>query len=333
MWDELVHAVMEQWSHGAQQFFGDVGAAKIWAFAIPLLPAIYGVWIKWRNTGYRQLDRLHEFLDKQDRRLDGARKKLIDAAVIPPAHSPYETPIFVDRVLNRSLRNLGWGFGTASVGNLAEASQLSADQATLSERQSTDHRKRQALAHLMLGAKAAAQTSKNSATRISYLRTALDEFQKALNLDRMDAEALQYSGLVLLQLGRPDEAAERFKTLIEVRHRSGGGKPLAEAHRLRATAFENWHKDSKLFAASGELTKAINAMPPGLTFELALLHEHQGWVRLKMGAQSAKASFDTAAFLFGKVDTKEGKAGELRVVDALSVLREGEKQSTRKTTS
>lgn len=319
MFEEFFHSLMEQWSHGATEIFNQIGAAKVWAFAIPLVPASYGVWVKWRNSGYRMLDRLNEFVDRQEGRVLRAREELTQHFVIPPAHNPYEQPAFNARGLARSLRKLNWGFGPAAVGHLREATDVCAKRARLSARQSEEHLKRQALAHLLLGAKEAAKNFNDPQQRIATRAAALAEFEKALAISPIDAEALQYSGLMLLQLSRPVEAADRFSRLVEER-RAGGGKPLSDAYKLEATAYENWPNGRRYLDASGSLNRAIQALPPGYPLELAMLHEHQGWVRKKAGVQSAINSFRAANHLYATLATAEGRDGLVRVREALDIL-------------
>lgn len=328
MFEEFFHSLMEQWSHGATEIFNQIGAAKIWAFAIPLVPASYGVWVKWRNSGYRMLDRLKEFLDQQEKRVGEARTELAKHAVLPLAYSPHIQPTFHARGLNTSIRKMNWGFGPTSVGRLHEAARVSAQRAELSRRQSEEHLKRQALVHLLIGAKEAARDLKDAQVRTISRGAALKEFEKALAISPNDPEALQYSGLMLLQLARPVEAVDRFTQLVELR-KATAGKSLADAYRLLATAYENYPGTGKLKLASGELTRALRAIPADHPFDLALIHEHQGWVRKKMGAQNAIESFREASRLFATLaSTADGQEGAKRVAEAIALLNAEEATAT-----
>ncbi|MBX9683783.1 MAG: hypothetical protein K2X41_08345 [Hyphomicrobium sp.] len=326
--EEFWHALLEQWSHGATQIFEQIGAAKVWAFAIPLVPAAYGVWVKWRNSGYRMLDRLEEFVKQQEKRVKDAREELAKHAVIPLAYSPHDQPAFNARGLAISIRKMNWGFGPTSVGKLHEAAQVSAQRALLSKQQSEEHLKRQALVHLLIGAKEAARDLKDPQVRASVRGAALKEFEKALAISPDDPDALQYSGLMLLQLARPVEAADRFTRLVELRQ-SADGKLLADAYRLLATAYENYPGNGKLRLASGELTRALRAASAENILELALIHEHQGWVRKKMRAQKAIDSFREAARLFATLEANaDGRDGARRVTEAIALLNAEEASTT-----
>lgn len=319
MFEEFVHALMEQWGQLAEDIFKDVGAAKIWAFAIPLVPATYGVWIKWRNSGYRMLNRLEEFVQQQEQRLESVREELKRHAVMPKAHEPHDSPVFDRSRLNKSIRRMNWGYGPVAVGNLHEAAQVSDQRAKLAQAQARQHAARKALAHLLIGAREAAKQFDDPHKTVAARAVALTEFENALAIDPNDPEALHYSGLMMLQLARPVDAATRFKRLIELRG-DAGGKALADSYRLLAAAYENYPQP-RLNDASGALTKSIAALPPGHTLDLALMHEHQGWVRFRMKAQNALTSFRDAERLFATLNgTVEGREGLKRVREAIAAF-------------
>ena len=155
MFDELIHSIMDQWSNLAVAFFAGAGASKVLSILIPLVPARYGVFIKWRTSGYRLVDRLEEFIGRQEERLEASRVQQSALIEFPRPNEPIGQPAFPSRALARVLRKMNWGLGAAATNNLVEAAQLSADQARLTEKLSREHQQRGALAHLLLGAKAA----------------------------------------------------------------------------------------------------------------------------------------------------------------------------------
>jgi tetratricopeptide (TPR) repeat protein len=320
MFDELIHSIMEQWSNIAVTLFAGVGLAKVLSVVIPLFPAAYGVYIKWRNSGYRLVDRLEEFLQDQEGRLEATRSRLSSVVKYPtPAH-PVGESAFPKRQFNRALRNMDWGFGTAAVNDLTGAVQISAKQEQLSRELAEEHKRRQALAHLLLGARAASRESKDPLEKSAKRAEALAHFERALEINPSDEDALEYSGLMCLDLANPAGALTRFNSLIQLRQ-STGGAALARAYQLQATAYQSLSIPQPL-NANNALTSALNCLPPNGGLDRAYLHEQQGNARLKLGnLPSANQSFQQALTIYQALrGTKEGQEGLSRVSAAIAQI-------------
>jgi tetratricopeptide (TPR) repeat protein len=281
MFEELIHSIMEQWSNVATTFFSGIDAPRILSVLIPIVPASYGVYIKWRNSGYRLVDRLEEFLEDQEKRLDKARSQLTALVEFPDPGDPADQPIFSSRSLSKALRRMHWGFGQAATNDLAGAAQLSADQARLSEKLKAEHLQREILANLLLGAKAASRQISDPAERNAVRSEALEHFDKALAIDSNDADALEYSGMMLLELNEPMLALQRFSKLIACRKKAGGGAALARAFRLQAMAYER-QVPPRNTPAYDALTRATEELPPGCTLDHAVTYEHLALVAKKL---------------------------------------------------
>jgi len=273
MFDELIHAIMEQWSNIAIGFFSGVGVAKILSILIPLLPASYGIFIKWRTSGYRLVDRLDEFIQAQDERLNSVRAQLSALVSVPEPESAADKPVFSPRPLGRALRKMNWGFGAAATSNLVDAARLSADRARLSEKLWREHQRRAALAHLLLGAKAASRDIADPHERNAVRSEALEHFDRALTIDAKDVEALEYSGMMLLELNEPKMALQRFEDLAECRKDESPSVDLARALRLQAVALER-QVPRRNTGVYDVLIRASQMLPPGCTIEHARVHEH-----------------------------------------------------------
>ena len=313
--------MFETWAAIVAQIVPGVEASKVLSVLVPLAPAAYGILIKWRNSGYRRLDRLEEFLAEQEKRVTGARAQLSALAQIPSPDKAINKPIFDSRKLGQALRRMHWGFGSAATNALDGAVEISGERAKLASAQRKDHEQRKALAHLLLGARAASKNFSDANERNAMRSKALAEFDKALQINPEDAQALEYSGLILLEIANPAGALERFTELVSLRE-SAGGADLARAYRLQASAYENLSTPLN-GSANNALSSAIQHLPPNDPLELAMTHEHQGQVRMKMknANLAANRSFQKALTSYQSMkDTREGKAGLERVNSSLATL-------------
>ena len=321
MFEDLIHAIAEQWSHVAVTFFNGIEAPKILSVLIPLGPATYGIYIKWRNSGYRMVDRLEEFVKAQDKRLNRARDELRSVVRYPSPSATTEDTLFAGRRLGRTLRRMEWGFGSVAVGNLLEAVDMSAKREELTRKLASEHGRRRALAHLLLGAKHASSFPADPLKRNSERIRALENFDAALEINPDDDEALEYAGLMCLELANPLAAVERFERLIELRKMSGD-RLLWRAYQLQATAYERLPSPNYR-DANKALIDAVKCYDlGGAPLERAHLHEQHGNVRVKCSAFIvANQSFQSAQGIYEKFqDTAEGKAGLERVTQAIARL-------------
>ena len=252
---EFLHLILETWAAIVAKFIPGVEASKVLSVLVPLAPAVYGIVIKWKNSGYRRLDRLEEFLAEQEKRVAGARAELSAIAQVPSPAKPLNEPAFNSRELGRALRKMHWGYGSAATNDLVGAVGISAERAKLAKAQAEDHEKRQALGHLLLGARAASKDITDTNARNAMRSKALAEFERALEINPKDVQALEYAGLVLLEIANPAGALERFNELIDLR-RAEGGANLARAYRLQASAFENLPSP-----LNGNANNALRARP------------------------------------------------------------------------
>lgn len=318
---EFLHLMFETWAAIVTNFIPGVEASKVLSILVPLAPAAYGILVKWRNSGYRRLDRLEEFLAEQEKRVEFARAQLSAIAQVPSPAKSIGEPAFDPRALGRALRKMHWGYGSAATSELAGAVVVSAERAKLARAQADDHERRQALAHLLLGARAASKNVSDTSARNALRATALSEFDKALEINPKDLQALEYAGLVLLEIANPAGALERFSELIELRQREGGAN-LARAYRLQASAFENLPIPLN-GNANNALSSAVQHLPEDAALDLARTHEHQGVVRMKMRNANAAAnrSFQKALTFYDSMkDTSDGRNGLARVSALLATL-------------
>lgn len=321
MFEELVHAVLEQWAHITVAIFAGVGFAKVLSVLIPLLPAAYGIYIKWRNSGYRLVDRLEEFLTDQEAKVAVSRSQLAKLLHRPPIDNSAPHTAFDGKALRKIVRKLDWGFGTAAPNDLSGAVLVSGKRAALARKQAKEHDERQALAHLLLGAKAAAQQIEDPARRNAARSEALEEFDNALKINPRDPEALEYSVMMLLELNEPNVALERIKTLISLRKKEEYGANLGRAHRLEALAYEN-QTPPKNKSAYEALLKAVDELPPGMMIDCGLIYEHLAKIAQKLNFTDAPERHLRRAWdCYHKMrNSGEGQKGLLRVSADLSTI-------------
>jgi tetratricopeptide (TPR) repeat protein len=321
MFDELFHSIMEQWSNISVSFFNGLEGPKILGILIPLLPACYGLYIKWRSSGYRLLDRLDEYLDQQEKRLVISRKAVSALFQCPSPARTLEQPAFNPGALSKSLRKMNWGYGTAAVNDLNGAVSISANQALRAKKQLDEFQNRQAIARLLLGAKEASRNLHDPVERTKSREAALEHFDRAIEINSGDADAIEYAGMMLLELANPAGALQRFNDLLALRQGGRDGTGLARAYRLQATAYENLPAPLNN-NANAALANALAALPAAEAFERALTHEHRGNVRIKLGFYAAaNSSFQSALTIYQSFrTTRDGHAGLQRVNAAIAKL-------------
>ena len=317
---DIWHVVLELWAGVAEGVMSGGTTAKFVSFLIPAIPASYGIYVKWRNSGYRLVDRREEFIGDQEKRLVDARAKLADLVEVPSPNRSIEKPAISSHSLGRALRKMHWGYGTAAANDLDNASRISSQQAKLAMRRSREHEQRQALAHLLLGARSASKQIKDLNERNAARAEALAHFEKALEIDANDADAVEYAGMMLLELANPAGALDRFNQLITLRENASGA-PLARAYRLQATAYESL--PLPLYRnASTALGRALQLMPASAALDRALTHEHQAQLRIRLrNFGVANTSLQNALTIYQTIRTsREGKMGLERVMNALADL-------------
>ena len=317
---ELVRVMLENATHGWELFSSNWDPAKAVPIAFAALSFLWSIYIKWRNSGYRMYDRLEEFLRAQENKIDGARDRISTIVEVPSPARPLDVPAFGLHLLDRILGQINWGYGSASANDLLGAVRLSKQQAELSTRQSKEHRSRQALAHLLLGAREASKNHRDATKRHSARAAALEHFDKAIEINADDCDAIEYSGMMLLELEKADLALQRFDELVELRKKNGG-HALSRAYRLQATASEKLAQPKNL-NAYGALVRAINALPPEAVLDRALTHEHLAMVSSKLKyTDKVDTNFQAAWSLFNSLrKTAAGQAGMQRVSSKVADL-------------
>ena len=216
---------------------------------------------------------------------------------------------------------MDWGYGKAALNDLEGATRISADQARLSQEQSGQHKEWQALAHLLLGTRAASKQISDINDRNAARSEALGHFEKALEINPKDPEAIEYAGMMLLELANPSGALRRFEELINIRQ-AEGGLNLARAYRLQATAYENLPNPS-YSNANVALINALRYLPDVPAIQRALTHEHHALVRTKMTNANivANTSLQHALTIYQSIrEVPEGKGGLDRVNAAIAAL-------------
>ncbi len=321
MFEELVHAVLEQWAHITVAIFAGVGFAKVLSVLIPLFPAAYGIYIKWRNSGYRLVDRLEEFLTAQEAKVSISRGQLASLLQRPPIDHDETRTAFDERAVRKIVRKMEWGFGTAAPNDLTGAVAVSSKRAELAMKHAKEHVERQALAHLLIGAAAAARQLDDPARRNAARSEALEAFDNALKINPRDTEALEYSIMMLLELNEPSIALERIRTLISLRRKEVSGANLGRAHRLEAMAYEKLSPPKNRLAYDA-LRRAVNELPPGMMIDRGLLYEHLAKIARKLNYPDAPERYLKMAWdCYREMQSApEGKKGCNRVSAELTVI-------------
>jgi tetratricopeptide (TPR) repeat protein len=204
---------------------------------------------------------------------------------------------------------MGWGWWN-SQSNIMEAAARCEQQVTLARRQAEVHQNERVLTHLLLGAIADSQRDH---------ATAFAEFEKALQLDNADVQALEYAGLQLLKLTNPLGAVQHFQRLAVIAEERGDNLLLARAHRQLALAHEQL---GALVPANQALLWAVDALPPNTEpLEVAHTHEQHGRVRGKAGYANTNESLQRALVIYSGLNhTRDGQAGISRIRAAIVEL-------------
>ena len=288
---------------------------------VTILSASYGLYTKWRTSGRRLVARVLEFIEKREQRLVDTRTMLENIATRPsPGHA--NGVLFPREVLDRSLVRMKWGKARTAAADILQAVTLAKQRAEMAEAHAREQQKEQALAHLMLGAIAASRESNDDAELAEARATALGEFDKALAIDPDDRDALQYAGLMLLQMANAAGALDRFNQLLELTTKTDDKLKLARAYRLQASAFCKLPVPS-LGNASNALNAALAAYPQDAPpMELASANEQLGDIRFQLGRNNvANQSYQRALTIYYVHRTmSEAGAGILRVTGKIADL-------------
>ena len=188
-------------------------------FIVPIATiggAIYGVYHKWQYGKGRMHTHIGEFLKRDDKRLTPTGKKLGGLVERPGPGREYGPTIFPAEELEQTLKGMRWGkidkADAALTIELAKLNQQLEQWGNLE----ANYNRHKAQAHLLKGAIAAARAAKakngNGDTRKDDTE-AFEQFKAAHELNRVDAEALEYMAHQRVRLGDNANALIDFENL------------------------------------------------------------------------------------------------------------------------
>lgn len=273
----------------------------------------WGLFLQWRYAQHNLFERLENFIEKEDTRLDKARLPIISQIRRPePQRFAYE-PIYSNKSLSRALKEIGLQkFGRAEKRLASSVSQIK-ERLQLCEKNLTIQKEQLATAHLALGAIAASK---------SEHALALSEFQKAGKLHRSSPEFLEHIGLQLVKVGNPEEARTSFESMREIADDVGDN--LAKAWSYRHEAYAHWNSPQKsAWQAQTSLNQAIQAFPDHAPpMDVASTWELHGKMRKERGQLSpAKQSFTNALVIYaGQRHQPDGEACLSRVQEQIAMI-------------
>ncbi len=239
----------------------------------------FGLYLKYRTSGRQLVKRMLEFIKANDKRLADTRTTLGTTAHLPSPSRDTAEPVFPRHVLEPKLKKLKWGRSQKASKALAKAITAADERATVANLRAQSQRREQALAHLMLGAVHASHQSDDTGELAEARALALAEFDKALAIDPEDRDAIQYAGMMLLQMANARGALDRFNTLVNLAKVDADKLRLARAYRLQATAYASL-PSPEWMNANGALITALNEYPQTTPpLEHAEAHEQHGDVR------------------------------------------------------
>lgn len=243
------------------------GSAKLVAPVITIASGSYAIVKSYKFAESRLQYRLQDFLDREEKRLKGAREQLRLSIERPGRERPFRSPIFLAPSLKRVVSELGWGsyflppqlaYADFQIGSSID--QLQKQVKLSSDRQS--HLNLQlATAHLLKGAMLAAEATRleraNKESR-GTLTASLNQFNEALAVYPNDVEALEYASHMHVRLGDDDEAEKLLDRLLALT--SGQTKSLPRARALRYKGGIAARRGNPIVAVN-ILQDAIGALP------------------------------------------------------------------------
>ncbi|MFA5956151.1 tetratricopeptide repeat protein [Hyphomicrobium sp.] len=274
----------------------------------------------------RLLNRLRDFLEREEKRLRGARDQLRRTIERPGPARPFEMPFFATGELRSAMRELGWGsyFLPPQLGyvelQLGEALTKLEKQVDLSKQHQRKVSEQLATAHLLKGAMMISRNGSvqnQNFTDRAKLIEALHHFEAAISASSKDLDALEYASYVHVQLGQFAEADKYIDRLLRLT-----AKDLKSLQRSRALRSKAWialyGAPSRPLRAKNWIDDAIRALPD-LTgaeqVEEADLHMFLGDAQQKLNAnRQARSQWEIARAVYKGVDSDEAREG-LSVAD------------------
>jgi hypothetical protein len=178
--------------------------------------------------------------------------------------------------------------------------------------------------HLAEGLKLAGEAKSIAQVNAAHSRSeaALAEFQKALEVDEADLDALEYAAKQARLLNLRASLQTYLDKMEVAAREQGRPSRQARALRLQAELLEERSAKSALRDARTKLETALkvldvpDAQDKGeeKLFELALVNEQLGSLHLRRGTPTlVRPHLDSAKELYKKMASQEGSAGLLRI--------------------
>ncbi len=319
---------------------------------LAVVPGSFAIY-KWLYYGRTRLPRRYEeMLVTEEERLLKARKILLQQVRHPQSIHSFKMPIFIAPALRKALKSMRWFKYwqprdlSAAAGNLDKAIEAIDRRMEQWEEHKSHQLNQRATALLLRGAIASANADERrraGANGDDYNREALNFFERAIEIDATDIEAIEYAAHQYLMLGELDRAIERYGELEKQAKRPGPEYALAKTRALRylGEAYERKYDQGKvgsdLTRAKTALDAAIDSIPvasQGQHLE-AYIYRWAGTVEDKRETATLwKTHFDRSESIFKDILIRdpmnaEAKAGrdEVRLLRSKATTRRDPKLS------
>lgn len=170
---------------------------------------IFGIVIKWRNSGKNRAKRLEEYLEERERRIYGARSDLREITARPQvqqANDQSRHRIFKHNSLQKMAKKKGWVHIFGAKSQLPPAMDRASDGIRVARRAEATAEHELFLARLTHGA------TKDS---LGDHYGALTCFDSALSLRPDDLQALEFAGVQLTLIGSAASAIEHLDRIVD----------------------------------------------------------------------------------------------------------------------
>lgn len=174
--------------------------------------AVYGIYHKWQYGKSRMHIHIAEFPKRDDKRLAPTGKKLSRIIERPGPDRQFAPPVFLSKHLEPTLKDTWGKLAVADKALSTELGKLGRQLEQWGNLQS-HYDQRRAQAHLIKGAIAAARAASRTATDDTRKDDvdAFEHFKDAYELNKTDAEALEYMAHQRLRLGDLSGALTDFE--------------------------------------------------------------------------------------------------------------------------
>ncbi len=297
-----------------------------------LVPGSFVIYKWWNYRNSRLPQRLNDLLVKDEKRLrDEARLALLQAVKTPnAARNSVTPPLFAEPMLKKTIRNLNWSgwmnpFPFASPEQELKLALVEIEQRLSFCDKSRDYcKKQEALAYIVKGAIAAARAgtpgvSPEKADRDN--RAALHDFNRALEINPVDIEALGYVAHQQRVLGQDEQALASYHQLAALTLNSGEQAKLVNARsyrhigEIREKQHERTNIGLRLTTARQNLDLAYLAIPSFARGQLehAAIREVQARLARKDDAATLPTTYySEARSVYEAILEKDGSNQEAR---------------------